>query len=213
MAELARRGAERAVGAAPPDLALDVPGAVRRQRRIGRRLLGPLGADVHVVAVGVADPQPAVGRATRRVDLGHPRLPERLAHGLELTAGRAERQVMEALPGPAVEQRALPADAARMEVHRVVPRGPVHEAERTVEGLADRLVRHLESVVEQSSNGHGRIPLGYPTPSSCGLAVTRRARRNRSDDTQPRARRKAPPRRTGPPRVTILPRSARLCTR
>ena len=89
------------------------PGAVDGERRVGRGLLPPLRPDVHVVAVGVAEPESAVGRPARRIDLAHARPAHRFPDRLDLAARRAERQVVEALPAARRRARCTRARARR----------------------------------------------------------------------------------------------------
>ena len=147
------------------------PGAVDGERRVGRGLLPPLRPDVHVMAVRVAQPESAVGRPARRIDLAHTRPAHRFPDRLDVAARRAERQVVKALPGSAVEQGARATEPAGMEMHRTVPRRPVDEPERPVERLSDRLVGHLERVVEQRSNRHRGPP---SVRAGAGLRPARR---------------------------------------
>src|SRR6059036_764405 len=154
VAEPAWPRAEARVGAAAPHLAGDVAGAVERERRVGRRHHASLVADVDQVAVAVADPEAALRRAARRVDLADARAPHGLARRRVLVPRRAEREVMQALPRAAVEQDRLTLERRRPETHRAVPARRVDQPEIRVELLAGALVGHLERVVEQRLDRH-----------------------------------------------------------
>src|SRR2546421_205128 len=102
-------------------IARDVPRAVERERRVGRRRHAPLVADVDQVAVDIPDPEAAFRRAARRVHLTDARAPHGLARGDVLLPRRAEGEVMKALLRAAVEEDRLPLERCWLETHRVVP--------------------------------------------------------------------------------------------
>ena len=106
-------------------------------------------ADVDEVAVGVAQPEPPFGRATGRIDLGDARRADGLARLREGAPGRAEAEMVKPLPRTFVEEDVVARLPRRAQVHRVAAAGGVGQPEVTVVALADRLIRHLEGVVEQ----------------------------------------------------------------
>src|SRR5436309_2945229 len=91
VAEPAWPRAEARVGAAASDLARDAAGAVERERRVGGRHDARLVADVDEIGVGVPDPEAALRRATRRVDLADARASHGLARRRVLVPRRTER--------------------------------------------------------------------------------------------------------------------------
>src|SRR5881628_173946 len=145
---------EACVGTAASDLARDAAGAVERERRVRGRHDARLVADVDEIGVGVPDPEAALRRTARRVDLADARAPHGLARRRVLVPRRAEREMVEALLRPAVEEDRLALQWSRSETHRAVPARRVEQPEIRVELLPGALVGHLERVVEQRLDRH-----------------------------------------------------------
>src|SRR6185312_2870049 len=76
VSELARGDTAPALRIAPDDLALHVAGAVQGERRVRGRGGRGFVADVHRVAVGIANPDAALRRPPRGIDLAHSRARE-----------------------------------------------------------------------------------------------------------------------------------------
>ncbi len=152
--ELARGDAPAPLRVAADDLALHVAGSVEGHRRLRRYGGGRLVADVDRVAVGIADPDAALGSARGRIHLAHAGAPQRLAHPDEVLARGAVAEMVEALPRAPVEQHGIAAEPLGTQADRVAPAGAVHEAEVLVEALADGLV------------GMAAPPLRRPSPGS-----------------------------------------------
>ena len=80
--------------------------------------------------------------------------PDRLRGGLVIVAGRAEGQVMQPLPGPAVEEHRLALQGRGPQAHRAVAARLVDQPEAAIELLADRLVGNLQRVVQERAHRH-----------------------------------------------------------